>query len=57
TPKKKSPAEQYIFQRYTPVPSEPAGHEESSAFYVELGLSGSDMEFDEEMPSVVRSGV
>ncbi|GKA40408.1 hypothetical protein Tco_0733001 [Tanacetum coccineum] len=56
TPKKKSPAEQYIFQRHTPVPSEPAGHEESSSLYAELGLSGSDTESDEEMPSVVRSG-
>ncbi|GJR06036.1 retrovirus-related pol polyprotein from transposon TNT 1-94 [Tanacetum coccineum] len=56
TPKKKSPAEQYIFQRHTPVPSKPAGHEESSSLYAELGLSGSDTESDEEMPSVVRSG-
>ncbi|GKA68387.1 hypothetical protein Tco_0768304, partial [Tanacetum coccineum] len=56
TPKKKSPAEQYIFQRRTPVPSELAGHEESSSLYAELGLSGSDTESDEEMPSVVRSG-
>ncbi|GKF15432.1 hypothetical protein Tco_0056894, partial [Tanacetum coccineum] len=31
-------------------------HEESSSFYAELGLSGSDTESDEEMPSVVRSG-
>ncbi|GJY80085.1 hypothetical protein Tco_0492836 [Tanacetum coccineum] len=51
-PKKKSPTEQYIFQRHTPVPSEPAGHEESSSLYAELGLYGSDMESDEEMPSV-----
>ncbi|GJW85724.1 hypothetical protein Tco_0158869 [Tanacetum coccineum] len=56
TTKKKSPTEQYIFQRHTPVPSEPAGHEESSSLYAELGLSGSDTESDEEMPSVVRSG-
>ncbi|GKB46803.1 hypothetical protein Tco_0897556 [Tanacetum coccineum] len=55
-PKKKSPTEQYIFQRHTPIPSEPAGHEESSSLYAELGLSGSDTESDEEMPSVVRSG-
>ncbi|GJS37404.1 hypothetical protein Tco_0535786, partial [Tanacetum coccineum] len=41
TTKKKSPTEQYIFQRHTPVPSEPAGHEESSSLYAELGLSGS----------------
>ncbi|GJV23060.1 hypothetical protein Tco_1375755 [Tanacetum coccineum] len=56
TPKKKGPTEQYIFQRHTLVPSEPAGHEESSSLYAELGLSGSDTESDEEMPSVVRSG-
>ncbi|GJU28143.1 hypothetical protein Tco_1166764 [Tanacetum coccineum] len=56
TPKKKSPAEQYIFQRHTPIPSEPAGHEESSSLYAELGLSGSDTESDEGMPLVVRSG-
>ncbi|GKB52441.1 hypothetical protein Tco_0903194 [Tanacetum coccineum] len=52
TTKKKSPTEQYIFQRHTPVPSEPAGHEESSSLYAELGLYGSDTESDEEMPSV-----
>ncbi|GKD26483.1 hypothetical protein Tco_1232697 [Tanacetum coccineum] len=56
TPKKKSPAEHYIFQRRTPVSSEPMGHEESSSLYAELGLSGSDTESDEEMPPVVRSG-
>ncbi|GKB38813.1 hypothetical protein Tco_0883755, partial [Tanacetum coccineum] len=39
-------------KRHTPVPSEPAGHEESSSLYAELGLYGSDTEFDEEMPSV-----
>ncbi|GJS48517.1 hypothetical protein Tco_0598638 [Tanacetum coccineum] len=39
-------------ERHTPVPSEPAGHEESSSLYAELGLSGSDTESDEEMPSV-----
>ncbi|GJR86727.1 hypothetical protein Tco_0210738 [Tanacetum coccineum] len=46
----------YLKKRHTPVPSEPAGHEESSSLYAELGLSGSDTESDEEMPSVVRSG-
>ncbi|GJY90991.1 retrovirus-related pol polyprotein from transposon TNT 1-94 [Tanacetum coccineum] len=43
-------------KRHTPVPSEPAGHEESSSLYAELGLYGSDTEYDEEMPSMVRSG-
>ncbi|GJS71371.1 hypothetical protein Tco_0704212 [Tanacetum coccineum] len=56
TPKKKSPAEQYIFQRRTSSPTEPSGHDESSSLYVELGLTESDAESDEEMPPVVKSG-
>ncbi|GJT38409.1 hypothetical protein Tco_0938274 [Tanacetum coccineum] len=43
-------------RKHTPVPSEPAGHEESSSLYAKLGLSGTDTESDEEIPSVVRSG-
>ncbi|GKA49338.1 hypothetical protein Tco_0742411, partial [Tanacetum coccineum] len=56
TPKKKSSAEQYIFQRRSHVPTETAGHKDFSSLYAELGLYGSDMESDEERPSVVRSG-
>ncbi|GKF24908.1 hypothetical protein Tco_0080802, partial [Tanacetum coccineum] len=56
TLKKKSPAEQYIFQRRSHVPTEIAGREDSSSLYAKLGLYGSDTESDEEMPSVVRSG-
>ncbi|GJR49427.1 hypothetical protein Tco_1399948 [Tanacetum coccineum] len=56
TPKKKSLAEQYIFQRGSHVPTETAGREDSTSLYAELGLYGSDIESDEEMPSVVRSG-
>ncbi|GKC83406.1 hypothetical protein Tco_1139123, partial [Tanacetum coccineum] len=55
TPKKKSPTEQYIFQRRTSAPTEPSGHDESSSLYVELGLSDSDTESDEEVPPVVKS--
>ncbi|GKA31206.1 hypothetical protein Tco_0717511 [Tanacetum coccineum] len=40
-------------KRHTPIPSEPAGYEESSYLYAELGLSDSDTESDEEMPSVM----
>ncbi|GJR38412.1 hypothetical protein Tco_1214096 [Tanacetum coccineum] len=54
--KKKSPAEQYIFQRRTSAPTEPLGHDESSSLYVELGLTESDTVSDEEMPPVVKSG-
>ncbi|GJR37467.1 hypothetical protein Tco_1213151 [Tanacetum coccineum] len=35
-PKKKNPAEQFIFQRRTPAPTIPSSHEESSSLYVEL---------------------
>ncbi|GKD51548.1 hypothetical protein Tco_1280524, partial [Tanacetum coccineum] len=56
TPKKKSSAEQYIFQRRSQLPTVTAGREESSSLYAELGLSGSDTESDEEIPSVGRSG-
>ncbi|GJR10977.1 hypothetical protein Tco_0793629 [Tanacetum coccineum] len=56
TLKKKSSAEQYIFQRRSHVPTETAGREDSTSLYTELGLYGSDTESDEEMPLVVRSG-
>ncbi|GJV60418.1 hypothetical protein Tco_1466518 [Tanacetum coccineum] len=55
TPKKKSQAEQYIFQRRTSAPTEPSGHDESSSLYVELGLTESDTESDKEMPPVVKN--
>ncbi|GKB64771.1 hypothetical protein Tco_0920957, partial [Tanacetum coccineum] len=48
--------------KFQPLPEvsgkgkEKVGHEDSTSLYVELGLSGSDTESDEEMPSVVRSG-
>ncbi|GKB15836.1 hypothetical protein Tco_0849759, partial [Tanacetum coccineum] len=53
TPKKKSPTEQYIFQRRSHIPTETAGREDSTSLYAELGLYGSDTESDEEIPSVV----
>nr|GEY48686.1 E-beta-farnesene synthase [Tanacetum cinerariifolium] len=36
TPKKVSPAEQYIFQRRTPAPTEPSGYAESPSIYAKL---------------------
>ncbi|GKC62881.1 hypothetical protein Tco_1095479 [Tanacetum coccineum] len=56
TPKKKRLAEQYIFQRRTPAPTEPSGHAESPSLYAKLGLTDSDTESDEEVPPVVKSG-
>ncbi|GJW74767.1 hypothetical protein Tco_0134137 [Tanacetum coccineum] len=49
TPKKKSPADQFIFQRRTPAPTEPSGHEESSSLYAELGLTDSETESDDDV--------
>ncbi|GJU25126.1 hypothetical protein Tco_1163747 [Tanacetum coccineum] len=43
-------------QRRTSAPTEPSGHDESSSLYVELGLTESDTESDEEMPPIVKSG-
>ncbi|GJR94133.1 hypothetical protein Tco_0266307 [Tanacetum coccineum] len=52
TPKKKSPADQYIFQRHSFAPTEPSGHDESSSLYAELGLTDSETESDEEVPEI-----
>ncbi|GKF28722.1 hypothetical protein Tco_0095064, partial [Tanacetum coccineum] len=53
--KKKSPAEQYIFQRRSHVPTDTSGREDSTSLYAELGLSGSDTDSDEATPPVIRS--
>ncbi|GKF73328.1 hypothetical protein Tco_0219660, partial [Tanacetum coccineum] len=52
TPKKKSHAEQYIFQRRSSLPTEPSGHDESSSLYAELGLTDSETESDDEVPGI-----
>ncbi|GKD78610.1 hypothetical protein Tco_1341231 [Tanacetum coccineum] len=49
TPKKKNPAEQFIFQRRTPSPTIPSSHEESSSLYDELGLTNSETDSDNEV--------
>ncbi|GJV44271.1 hypothetical protein Tco_1428807 [Tanacetum coccineum] len=49
TPKKKNPAEQFIFQRRTPAIAEPSGLVKSSSLYVELGLTDSGTESDGEV--------
>ncbi|GJX09522.1 retrovirus-related pol polyprotein from transposon TNT 1-94 [Tanacetum coccineum] len=56
TPKKKSPAEQYIFQRRTPTTTEPSGHAESPSLYAELGLTNSETESDEEVSPEINAG-
>nr|GEZ29232.1 hypothetical protein [Tanacetum cinerariifolium] len=47
TPKKKSPADRYIFQRRTSTPIGSFGHDESSSLYAELGLTDSEEEYEE----------
>nr|GEX43960.1 hypothetical protein [Tanacetum cinerariifolium] len=48
TPKKKSPADQYIFQRRTSTPTKSSGHDESSSLFAKLGLTDSQVESDED---------
>ncbi|GJV50646.1 hypothetical protein Tco_1446387 [Tanacetum coccineum] len=58
TPKKKNPAEQFIFQRRTPATVEPSGLVESSSLYAELGLTDSGMESEEEVsPEMNAQGI
>nr|GEV89275.1 retrovirus-related Pol polyprotein from transposon TNT 1-94 [Tanacetum cinerariifolium] len=52
TPKKKSHADQFIFQRRTSIPTESSGHDESSSLYAELGLTDSEVESNEDVPGV-----
>nr|GFA81524.1 E-beta-farnesene synthase [Tanacetum cinerariifolium] len=52
TPKKKSPADQYIFQRCTSAPIGSSGHNESSSLYAELGLMDSEVESDKDVSGI-----
>nr|GEV75609.1 hypothetical protein [Tanacetum cinerariifolium] len=52
TPRKKSPADQFIFQRRTFTPTGSSGHDESSSLYVELGLTNREVESDEDVPGI-----
>nr|GEZ76016.1 hypothetical protein [Tanacetum cinerariifolium] len=52
TPKKKSLADQYIFQRPTSTPTGSSGHDESSSLYVELGLTDNEVESNEDVPGI-----
>nr|GEU52127.1 E-beta-farnesene synthase [Tanacetum cinerariifolium] len=56
TPKKKSHVDQYIFQRHTSAPTGSSSHDESSSLYVELGLTDSEVESDEDV-SRIDAGV
>nr|GEU71004.1 ribonuclease H-like domain-containing protein [Tanacetum cinerariifolium] len=53
-PKKKSPADQYIFQRRTSTPTGSSGYDESS--YTELGQSDNEEESENVMPGANAGG-
>ncbi|GJX70957.1 hypothetical protein Tco_0308128 [Tanacetum coccineum] len=55
TPKKRNPAEQFIFQRRTPATTEPSGLVESLSLYAELGLTDSGTESDEEVSPEINA--
>ncbi|GJR62349.1 retrovirus-related pol polyprotein from transposon TNT 1-94 [Tanacetum coccineum] len=52
TLKQKSHADQFIFQRRTPMPTESSGHAESPSLDVELALTDSETESNEEAPEI-----
>nr|GEZ08644.1 Gag-Pol polyprotein [Tanacetum cinerariifolium] len=52
TPKKKSPADQFIFQTRTSIRTGSSNHDESSSLYVELGLTDSEVESDKDVPGI-----
>ncbi|GJX89497.1 hypothetical protein Tco_0341511 [Tanacetum coccineum] len=52
TTKQKSLADQFIFQRRTPMPTESSGHAESPSLDVELALTDSETESNEEAPEI-----
>ncbi|GKF60479.1 hypothetical protein Tco_0177265, partial [Tanacetum coccineum] len=52
TLKKKSPADQFIFQRRTPMTTEPSGNAESPSLDAELAIADSETEPDEEVTPV-----
>ncbi|GJW65198.1 retrovirus-related pol polyprotein from transposon TNT 1-94 [Tanacetum coccineum] len=55
TPTKKSPVDQFIFQRRPPMHTEPTGQAESPSLDAELPLTDSETESDEEVP-VINAG-
>ncbi|GJU18909.1 retrovirus-related pol polyprotein from transposon TNT 1-94 [Tanacetum coccineum] len=52
TPKKKSPTEQFIFQRHPPMPTESSARAESPSMDAELNLTDSETESDEEASKI-----
>nr|GEX41594.1 histone deacetylase 14 [Tanacetum cinerariifolium] len=55
-PKRKSHADQYIFQRHTSAPTGSSKHDESSSLYAEFGLLDSEEESQEVVPGADAGG-
>ncbi|GJR35047.1 retrovirus-related pol polyprotein from transposon TNT 1-94 [Tanacetum coccineum] len=54
---KKSPVDQFIFQRRPPMHTEPTGHADSPSLNAELPLTDSEMESDKEVPAGPNPGI
>ncbi|GJU91303.1 retrovirus-related pol polyprotein from transposon TNT 1-94 [Tanacetum coccineum] len=52
TPKPKNPADQFIFQRRTPMPTEPSEHADSPSLDAELALTDYETKSEEEVPVI-----
>ncbi|GJV35360.1 hypothetical protein Tco_1407837 [Tanacetum coccineum] len=52
TLKRKSPTEQFIFQRRTPMPTKPSGIADSPSLDADLAPTDSETESDEEVPGI-----
>ncbi|GJZ87505.1 retrovirus-related pol polyprotein from transposon TNT 1-94 [Tanacetum coccineum] len=52
TPKPNNPANQFIFQRHTPMPTEPSEHADSPSLDAKLSLTDSETESEEEVPMI-----
>ncbi|GKG11829.1 hypothetical protein Tco_0346066, partial [Tanacetum coccineum] len=52
TPKPKNQADQFIFQRRTPMPTEPSEHADSPSLDVELAITNSETKSEEELPVI-----
>ncbi|GJS89437.1 retrovirus-related pol polyprotein from transposon TNT 1-94 [Tanacetum coccineum] len=55
TPKRKNPTDQFIFQRRTPMPTEPSEHADSPSLDAKLALTDSETQSEEEVP-VIKAG-
>nr|GEW25881.1 hypothetical protein [Tanacetum cinerariifolium] len=55
-PKRKSPKDQYIFQRRTSTPTGSFRHDESLSLYAELGLTDNEEETEEDVPGADAGG-